>query len=87
MRDITAEKQQVESIIVCLAKFHAAVELSGICCPLCRQTMRHHDECPIELAWSLLDESLQDTAREVVHSMFLEGLVKGDDLADIVHAK
>ena len=87
MGEVSDEGHQLERIVVCLSKFHAAVKLSGILCPLCKRRGAHDAECPIELAWSLLDQPLRESARAVVHSMFVEGVISDSELSDIVRHK
>ncbi|MDQ3252430.1 MAG: hypothetical protein M3R15_00750 [Acidobacteriota bacterium] len=87
MREVSDEGRELERIVVCLSKFHAAVERSGILCPLCKQRGAHDAECPIEIAWSLLDQPLQDSARAVVHSMFVEKVIRDNELSEIVRHK
>ncbi len=87
MEGMSDEGRELERIVACLSKFHAAVELAGILCPLCKQRGAHDSECPIEIAWSILDQALQDSAREVVHSMFVEGVIRDAELSDIVRHK
>ena len=58
-------------IVITLVKFYAAVELSGEACPLCRETAAHDQECPLSLAWSLLNAGQQDQARRGVRAFAL----------------
>lgn len=63
--------KRAEVIIMLLAKFHIVLELSTEACPLCQKNLDHDSECPIYLAWSLLDEEQQDEARAAIRALAL----------------
>ena len=65
------EKQRAEIIILILAKLYIVLEFSPDPCPVCRQTLRHDTECPISLAWSLLDDEQQQAARTAIRALAL----------------
>jgi hypothetical protein len=64
-------RKRAEIIIMLLAKFYVVLELSPDPCPLCRKTLTHDGECPINLAWSLLDAEQQHTARSAIRALAL----------------
>ena len=66
-----AEQQRIELIITLLAKLYVVLDLSPDACPLCNKTLTHDAECPIFLAWTLLDESQQQDARTAVRAVAL----------------
>jgi hypothetical protein len=63
MFDSQEQRKRTEVIIMTLAKLCVILELSTDGCPLCRKTLTHDAECPIFLAWSLLDDDQQHEAR------------------------
>ena len=65
MADPDEEGAELERLLAILAKLYAAVETSGGECPLCRQGGAHSTDCPLGIAWGLLDEELHDAAREL----------------------
>jgi hypothetical protein len=65
------EQQRIELIITLLAKLYVVLDLSPDSCPLCNKTLTHDTECPIFLAWTLLDESQQQEARTAVRAVAL----------------
>jgi len=65
------EKQRAELIITLLAKLYIVLELSPDPCPVCSKTLTHDPECPITLAWSLLDAEQQATARTAIRAVAL----------------
>jgi hypothetical protein len=65
------ERQRAEIIIMILAKLHIVLEFSPDPCPVCRKTLGHDLECPISLAWSLLDDDQQQAARTAIRAVAL----------------
>ena len=65
------QQQRIELIITLLAKLYVVLDLSPDACPLCGKTLTHDGECPILLAWSLLDEDQQQEARAAVRAVAL----------------
>ena len=64
-------RQRAELIISLLAKLYVVLELSPDACPVCGKTLMHDSECPIHLAWSLLDETQQQDARTAIRALAL----------------
>jgi hypothetical protein len=64
-------RQRAELIIMLLAKLYVVLELSPDACPVCRTTLTHDSECPIILAWTLLDSDQQHTARIAIRALAL----------------
>ena len=71
MFDSAEQQARVQLIITLLAKLYIVVDLSPDLCPLCRRTLIHDDECPIFLAWSLLDAQQQTEARNAIRTLAL----------------
>jgi len=71
MFDFESQQARIELIITLLAKLHVVLELSPDACPVCRKMFRHDAECPITLAWSLLDEEQQSDARAAIRALAL----------------
>lgn len=71
MLDSAEQIDRAEFIIMLLAKLYIVLELSPEACPVCRNTLNHESECPIELAWSLLDEQQQRDARHAIRALAL----------------
>ena len=68
----TPENQaRIELIIMLLAKLYVVLELSPDGCPVCRKSLTHDAECPILLAWSLLDDQQQCEARNAIRALAL----------------
>ena len=65
------EKQRAEQIIMLLAKLYVLLELSLDTCSVCHKALRHDDECPIVLAWSLLTPEQQHDARTAIRALAL----------------
>ena len=63
--------KRAEIIIMLLAKLYVVLELSTAGCPLCQKSLDHDLECPIQLAWSLLDEDQQQEARTTIRALAL----------------
>ncbi len=63
--------KRIEVIIMLLAKLYVVLELSPDDCPVCHQALAHDGECPIKLAWSLLDAEQQHDARIAIRSVAL----------------
>jgi hypothetical protein len=53
----------IERLLAILAKLYADVEASGDECPLCARRRPHSADCPLGIAWGLLDEEVHDEAR------------------------
>ena len=63
-------------LVEVLAKFHVVLELSGESCPLCRTASAHDAECPVALAWSILDTEHRAQVRRDIRAFALSmGLV------------
>ena len=71
MFDLEAQRPRIELIITLLAKLYIVLELSPDGCPICRKTLTHDAECPILLAWSLLDATQQNDARTAIRTLAL----------------
>jgi hypothetical protein len=71
MFDPREQQNRIELIITLLAKLYIVLELSPDACPICRKTLTHDQECPIQLAWSLLDAKQQDDARAAIRTLAL----------------
>jgi hypothetical protein len=65
------QRQRIELIITLLAKLYVVLELSPDACPVCRKSLTHDVECPILLAWSLLDDKQQYDARTAIRALAL----------------
>lgn len=83
MLDSVEQINRAEFIIMVLAKLYVVLELSPEACPVCRNTLNHERECPIDLAWSLLDEEQQQEARSAIRALALS-LGCDDSFADPV---
>ena len=81
MFDSEEQRNRAEVIVMTLAKLYVVLELSTDGCPLCRKTFTHDVECPIMLAWSLLDEDQQREARSAIRALALS-LGCDESLAD-----
>ena len=64
-------RKRAEVIVMTLAKLYVVLELSPDGCPLCRKVLAHDVECPIFLAWSLLDTAQQHEARSAIRALAL----------------
>jgi hypothetical protein len=71
MFDSAEQRQRAELIVTLLAKLYVVLELSPDACPVCSKTLTHDSECPILLAWSLLDETQQRDARTTIRAVAL----------------
>ena len=71
MFDSVEQRQRIELIIMLLAKLYILLELSPEGCPVCRKALTHDSECPILLAWSLLDDKQQYEARTAIRALAL----------------
>ncbi|HEX5873240.1 MAG TPA: hypothetical protein VFY60_01245 [Pyrinomonadaceae bacterium] len=79
------QKKRAEIIIMLLAKLYVVLELSVDACPVCHKSLTHDSECPISLAWTLLTEEQQHTARAAIRALALS-IGTDESLADpIVH--
>lgn len=65
------QQKRAELIIMLLAKLYVVLELSGDDCPVCHKALDHDTECPITLAWSLLNEEEQHGARTAIRALAL----------------
>ena len=83
MLDSEEQREQAKVIIMTLAKLYIVLELSPDACPLCRKTLTHDTECPIQLAWSLLDAEEQNKARTAIRALALS-IGVDDSFADPV---
>jgi len=71
MFDFAERNRCAELIIMTLAKFCVLVELSKEPCPLCHKAPAHDAECPMALAWSLLDTGQQEKLRRDMRALAL----------------
>ena len=79
------DRKRAEIIIVILAKLYIVLEFSPDPCPVCRKTLGHDSECPIFLAWTLLDDEQQQAARIAIRAVALS-IGCDESIADpIVH--
>jgi len=65
------QKKRADVIVMLLAKLYVVLELSPDTCPLCHKHLAHDTECPIALAWSLLNPEQQDEARTAIRALAL----------------
>jgi glutaredoxin len=65
------QRKRAEVIILILAKLYVVLELSPDSCPVCRKKLNHDAECPVSLAWSLLDDEQQHEARNAIRALAL----------------
>jgi hypothetical protein len=65
------QRKRAEVIIMILAKLYVVLELSPDLCPVCRKNLSHDAECPVSLAWSLLDDEEQHEARTAIRALAL----------------
>ena len=79
------DRKRAEIIIVILAKLYIVLEFSPDPCPVCRKTLGHDSECPIFLAWTLLDDEQRQAARIAIRAVALS-IGCDESIADpIVH--
>ncbi len=78
------QRKRAELIVMTLAKLYVVLELSRATCPVCRNSSSHDAECPITMAWSLLDEDQQQNARTAIRAMALT-IGRDDSFAGPVH--
>jgi len=79
------QKKRAEVIVTLLAKLYVVLELSGDTCPLCHKDLVHDPECPLALAWSLLNSDQQNEARTAIRTLALS-MGCDDSFADpVVH--
>ena len=71
MLESSEQIQRAEVIVMLLAKIYVVLGLSTECCPLCQKGLDHDAECPIQLAWSLLDGDQQQEARTTIRALAL----------------
>ena len=71
MFDSPEQQNRIQLIITLLAKLYIDLELSPDGCPICRKILTHDEECPILLAWSLLDAQQQHDARATIRTLAL----------------
>ena len=65
------ERARAEIIIMILTKLYIVLEFSPDPCRVCCKTLGHDPECPITLAWSLLDDEQQQAARTAIRALAL----------------
>jgi predicted nucleic acid-binding Zn ribbon protein len=65
------QRKRAELIITLLAKLYVVLELSVDNCPVCHKALSHDSECPISLAWSLLNQEQQHDARTAIRALAL----------------
>ena len=65
------QRQRAQLIVSLLAKLYVVLELSPDACPVCGETLTHDSECPIQLAWTLLDDRQQHDARTAIRALAL----------------
>lgn len=79
------QRQRAKVIVMTLAKLYVVLELSPAACPVCRNGSTHDLECPIFLAWTLLDTEEQHHARTAIRALALS-IGFDDNVADsLVH--
>lgn len=71
MFDSEEQSKRAETIIMLLAKLYVVLELSPDTCPLCHKTLSHDSECPISLAWLMLNPEQQNDARTAIRAIAL----------------
>ena len=81
------QKQRAEVIVMLLAKLYVVLELSPDTCPLCHEPLSHDAECPIALAWSMLNPEQQNQAKTAIRALALSiGNDEAESLSDpLVH--
>ena len=85
MLESEEQKKRAEVIVMLLAKLYVVLELSPDICPLCHKTLSHDAECPISLAWTLLNADQQTEARTAIRALALS-MGWDDSFADpVVH--
>ena len=78
-------RQRAEVIIMLLAKLYVVLEFSPDACPVCRATLNHDAECPINLAWTLLDAEQQHHARNAIRALALSIGCDDSTVDPVVH--
>jgi hypothetical protein len=79
------KRERAEFVVMTLAKLYVVLELSPAACPVCRTSLNHDGECPIYLAWSLLDSEQQHHARTAIRALALS-MGCDDSFADpVIH--
>lgn len=79
------QKRRAEVIVMLLAKLYVVLELSPNTCPLCHKDLSHDAECPIALAWTMLNSEQQNEARTAIRALALS-MGWDDSFADpVVH--
>ena len=79
------QKKRAEVLVMLLAKLYVVLELSPDTCPLCHKPLSHDAECPLALAWSLLNSDQQNSARTAIRALALS-MGCDDSFADpVVH--
>ena len=83
MFDSPEQRNRVELIITVLSKLYVVLELSPDACPVCGKCLTHDEQCPISLAWALLDQTQQEAARVAIRAVALS-IGCDDSIADPV---
>ncbi|HYK21928.1 MAG TPA: hypothetical protein VEV42_14405 [Pyrinomonadaceae bacterium] len=79
------QKKRAEIIVMLLAKLYVLLELSLDNCPVCHKALTHDTQCPVALAWSLLNEEQQHEARIAIRALALS-IGNDESLSDpLVH--
>ena len=79
------QKKRAEVLVMLLAKLYIVLELSPDTCPLCHKPLTHDAECPLALAWALLNSDQQNEARTAIRALALS-MGCDDSFADpVVH--
>jgi hypothetical protein len=84
MLDSEERERRAALVITTLVKFYVLVELSGADCPLCRAAL-HDSDCPLPLAWSLLDPEQQEEARRGLRALALDAGLADERTDSSVH--
>ncbi len=64
MKGEAGRERTIDLIISILARYYAAAEETGTECLFCELKVTHTPDCPVGLAWTLLDGSEQAEVRE-----------------------
>jgi hypothetical protein len=85
MFGLEERKKRTELLIEILAKLHVLVGLSGQPCPLCRMSSVHDPECPLSLAWSLIDTGRQAEVERNIRAYALSMELDREGADTLVH--